>query len=93
MNIKDYIPTKVYPYHIRILDKQNYQEMIDEYNKEEAQLFEKFKEAALKELGLHNHPKKDKIFGYAWQQGHSSGFNEVWIVLCDIAELFTDDKL
>ena len=58
------------------------------YNDEDNRIYEMFKQDALKDVGLHNHPKADKIFSYAWEKGHSGGYNDVWCVLCDISELF-----
>lgn len=46
-----------------------------------------FKEACLDDVGLLNHEKANKIFDYAWQEGHSSGYYEVYQVLCDLADM------
>lgn len=32
--------------------------------------------------------KQDKVWNYAWQQGHSSGYNEVYNYLQELVELF-----
>lgn len=32
--------------------------------------------------------KQDKVWSYAWQQGHSSGYGEVYGYLVDLVELF-----
>jgi hypothetical protein len=46
-----------------------------------------FRDDALSELGLKNHPKADVLFSKAWDLGHSSGFHEVWYYLQDLSEL------
>lgn len=60
------------------------------YYDEQARVDAYAKEAMLVEAGLDKHPKRDKIYNYAWQQGHSGGYSEVWNVLNDIADLFKD---
>jgi hypothetical protein len=47
-----------------------------------------FQTDALTAVGLASHPKADKIFWYAWDRGHSSGYEEVLSVLVNLAELF-----
>lgn len=32
--------------------------------------------------------KQDKVWAYAWQQGHSSGYSEVYNYLIDLIDLF-----
>lgn len=34
--------------------------------------------------------KQNKVWSYAWQQGHSSGYSEVYNYLLDLVELFLD---
>lgn len=53
-------------------------------NREAEQLF---KEAALEEVGLSDHPKADKVFEKAWRDGHSSGYAEVFGELQELSEL------
>lgn len=38
--------------------------------------------------GWQGHPKADKAWSYAWQKGHSSGYYEVYNVLCDLHDYF-----
>ena len=60
------------------------------YDIEEGKVNDRAKQAMLEDVGLDKHPKRDKIYAYAWQHGHSGGYNDVWCVLCDIADLFKD---
>jgi len=48
------------------------------YQAEERRLQDQFKADALAELGLTGHPKADLLFSLAWDEGHSSGFQEVF---------------
>lgn len=73
----------------------NFEELREKYNKkvfehhiETNRLEAMFEEDALKDVGLENHPKKNAIFGYAWEKGHSSGHSEVYNELTDLVELF-----
>lgn len=50
--------------------------------------FMRFREAALFDVGLENHPNSLVIFYFAWEEGHSSGLLEVYNYLCQISELF-----
>ena len=65
-----------------------YKEKQAKYYEEENKLEKQFKKDALEECGLSKHSNKDKIFNYAWEQGHSNGYEEVFNVLSEIAELF-----
>lgn len=51
---------------------------------------EAFKKEALKELGLENHPKAEKVFDLAWERGHSQGYTEVYLELQELADLLLD---
>ena len=59
----------------------------EEYWKENSRLRNLFKADALLDVGLDTHPKADKIFQYAWDQGHSCGYSEVYGVLGDLADM------
>lgn len=61
-----------------------------EYQKEDYRIYNLFKEDALKEVGLLNHPKADKIYNKAWNDGHAYGYGEVLTHLENLAELFID---
>ena len=56
--------------------------------KKESELMEKFRHDALNDVGLLNHPNVDKIYNYAWQEGHSGGLSDVYYTLVDLADLF-----
>lgn len=52
--------------------------------------YTRFKQAALEYVGLVGHERAEKIYSYAWQQGHSGGYSEVLNVLVEVAEIFED---
>ena len=63
-------------------------EKLQAYNKETNRLMAEFKHDALDDVGLLNHPKADKIYAKAWEDGHASGLYSVYQELCELAELF-----
>lgn len=71
-------------------DMAKYKAQKAEWMKEDNRLREKFKVDALAEVGLTNHPKADKIFQYAWNNEHSSGYSDVYHMLEELAGLFID---
>ena len=52
---------------------------------QQQRLLEKFKEAALEDVGLSCHRSRATIYNYAWQRGHGSGLHEVLNELRDVA--------
>ena len=58
------------------------------YREEEGRLHNLFKQDLFDELGISNHPKKDKIFEYAWQEGHGGGLSAVLSQADEIVEFF-----
>jgi len=67
----------------------DYNQKRSDYESAISRLREAFKNDALEDLGLLNHPKADKIFAMAWDRGHSS-FHEVYGELKSLAEIFQD---
>lgn len=65
-----------------------YRELRDNWRAKDSELHSQFKKDALEEVGLTNHPKADKIYAFAYEEGHSCGLNEVWNYLQNLAELF-----
>lgn len=56
------------------------------HTKEEYRLYNLFKEDALEEVGLSDHPKKDKAFAFAWEHGHSAGYPAVMVWLEELVD-------
>lgn len=59
----------------------------DAYQEDQNLKEEQFRQDALEECGLLNHPKASKIYSFAWEHGHSSGLYEVFYWLTEIADL------
>jgi len=57
------------------------------YDDESGELVKRFRAALEVEYGLENHPKRDKIWIKAWDEGRSSGFREVLNIYDDLVEL------
>ncbi len=53
----------------------------------ENEMLERFKTDALEDVGLTGHPKADKAYNLAWEQGHASGLHDVYCHLQSLAEL------
>lgn len=51
---------------------------------------EEFKNDLFKELGIENHPKKDKLFILAWLWGNTYGYQEIYNVAEELVELIKD---
>lgn len=49
-----------------------------------------FKKNALDVCGILNHPKADKAYSLAYEDGHSEGFGGIYNALIKYAELLTD---
>lgn len=93
-------PDKYFPRHCEncgIEIRQKIEDLIDRKKEQrkknmqlENEMDEKFKRDALKYVRLTGHPKADKAYALAWQEGHSSGYSEVLSYLLRIAEVLKD---
>lgn len=59
----------------------------DLYRLEEARLNNLFEADCADETSMTNHPKRGKVWGKAWEHGHSSGYSEVWHWYEEFAEI------
>ena len=75
----------------KIVDNVEYKKHLQEYHKEESKLHEEFRRDLFEEFGVTDHPKADKMYGYAWEKGHAYGFSEVYSYFSDIVELVVND--
>lgn len=60
------------------------------WHKAEADAVNAFKKDVLEEYGLAGHPKADKVYALAWQEGHSAGLMEVAGWVQKLSELVLD---
>lgn len=59
------------------------------YREEDRRLKELFKSYLFLELGIQDHPKREKLFELAWDHGHSAGYVEVYGYATDFMELLS----
>jgi len=67
--------------------KDQYREAVNHYWAQERDDMNRIKDAMLRDVGLEGHPKAEKAWLYAYQEAHSNGYGEVYLVLCDLADL------
>lgn len=71
-------------------NKFDYVNQNDQWKTDEARINQEFHDDAIEAAGLTGHPKAEKAYSLAWQNGHSSGFSEVFYHLKDIADMLKD---
>ncbi len=71
-------------------DMEDYQEALAIYREALRKLDERFKQDVLCENGLAGHPKAEKVWDLAWEEGHSSGYSEVANRVERLTELVKD---
>lgn len=57
------------------------------YGEETARLTAQFKADLFEDLGISDHPMREKLYSKAWEDGHSAGFSEVYNVASDLVDL------
>ena len=70
-----------------VFDEESYKEHRKLFDDESGRLHQEFKEDLFTEFGMSKHPKREKIFNYAWEEGHACGLEDVYGVFSDIVEL------
>ncbi len=73
-----------------IADKEKFDQAKKDYQAETRRLMDLFAQDLFKDLGIENHPMRDKLFSKAWEDGHSNGLSEVYncaLNLVDLIEL------
>jgi hypothetical protein len=63
---------------------------IKPYKDEKSKLYDEFKADLFADLGIETNPKKEKLFSKAWEDGHSSGYGEVYSCALDLVDLIKD---
>lgn len=66
---------------------KDYRQIMKGYRQESNKLLHKFKEDALKEVGLLGTKWADKAWNKAYEDGHASGYNEIFQHLEDLADI------
>jgi len=67
--------------------KEEWDAQREVYNQRQAEIEEEFYNDLCEDLGITGHPKAGKLFSIAWEKGHSSGYQEVYVVACDLVDL------
>lgn len=83
------INDKIYEDKYRPSDKL-YNEDKDKYRDLEIKLLKKFKKDLFDIFPSISEEKKNKIFDFCWEEGHSSGFGQVFIYWWELMEIFED---
>ena len=60
---------------------------MDAYRTGERNAYNALKVALLEDLGLADHPKAERLFSMAWEDGHSEGYHAVYSRAEDLSEL------
>lgn len=73
----------------KVVEKNDieFQAAIKPYQDEQSVLHDEFKRDLFEDLGIEENPKKELLFAKAWEQGHSSGFSEVYNYAAELVEL------
>jgi hypothetical protein len=50
-------------------------------------LEEEFRKDLYVDLGIEGHPKADKLYSIAYEQGHNSGMYDVYLIAKDLVEI------
>ncbi len=64
-----------------------YRADLDAYRAGERASYDLFKTELLKDLGIADHPKADRLFSMAWERGHSEGYHSVYSEAEDLSDL------
>lgn len=80
-----------------LAEKEKYKTELEEYKikntfygEEIMRLYFLLEEMIKDDSGLNDIPEqyRDKLYNYAWEKGHSSGYSEVYNCLCNLVEIF-----
>ncbi len=74
----------------KVTDKDAFYKARQAYNAEANQLKEQFKRDLFEDLGIAGHPKAEKLFAMAWENGHSGGYKQVYDEADTLADLIRD---
>lgn len=72
------------------IDLEEYKIKNTFYGDESMRLYSLLKEKIKDDSGLNSIPEqyRDKVYSYAYEQGHGSGYGEVYHYLCNLVEIF-----
>lgn len=64
-----------------------WKERLKLYHEARRKVDARFRDDLLEALGIQNHPKANKLYDMAWEEGHSEGYRRVADVAEELAEL------
>lgn len=70
-----------------VFDRDAYKDAIKEYRKKQQELITKFQNDLFEELGIYNHPKREKLYDLAWVYGKSEGLSSVFDYAAELVDL------
>lgn len=77
-----------YAFREKVLDEAAFDAARKAYLQAETDALRRFKEDLFADLGISDHPLRDKLFSKAWDDGHSSGYSEVYNCALNLVDLF-----
>lgn len=80
-------PTPEYTVKEAVTDEKSFKEHQAEYYTEKAKLHNEFKQDLFEELGIQDHPKREKLFEKAWESSGSDGYYQVWLEAESLVDL------
>ena len=71
-------------------ESAEYEKSVNAYKEEFVRLYGLLEDMIKEDSGLNTIPEqyRDKVYSYAYQQGHSSGYGEVYNYLLDLVDIF-----
>lgn len=71
----------------KVTDEVALKKAKDAYGAEQQRIMAEFKRDLLADLGIENHPLREKLYSKAWEDGHSSGFEEIYNCALNLVDL------
>lgn len=89
-NIRDRLAFRLYDTKVPYVDSRKDNDKYMAYIQDVYRLQMVFKKDALEHVGLSKHPKVEKIWIFAWEHGHSSGYDDVLNWLEELSDLMAE---
>lgn len=83
----EYMDDSVFVQIDTIYHEEEYRQAQKDYRQGEHEARNRFKEDLFKDLEIADHPKREKIWDKAWEEGHSTGLHDVYHEAEEIVEL------
>ena len=71
----------------KVTDEVALKKAREAYGAEQQRIVAEFKRDLFADLGIENHPMREKLYSKAWDDGHSGGFAEIYNCACDLVDL------